>query len=122
MNAAHPTSNSQKTNRTSMPSRRPFAGNFGTSSVLVEAFYGQLSQLWDRIRQLSHIAALPRLELGSWGESYDETTLPTHPARESTSLSIPDNFDPDSNSTTESDWHSAKHPSPKLSTDAGITI
>jgi hypothetical protein len=35
---------------------------------------------------------------------------------------ISDNFDPDSNATDESDLHSAKQFSHKISTDAGIII
>jgi hypothetical protein len=37
-------------------------------------------------------------------------------------FSIRDNLDPDSNVTEESDLHSEKHPSPKISTDEGIMI
>jgi hypothetical protein len=39
-----------------------------------------------------------------------------------TSLSLPSNFDPDSNVTEKSDPQEEKQSSPKISTDAGIMI
>jgi hypothetical protein len=48
--------------------------------------------------------------------------IPTKPVPQIAAYAIPDNLDPDSNITEESDLHKEKHSSPNISTDEGRKI